>query len=144
MIDPERARAVVFEPVTVTLDRGRLAFFAAATGQQDPVYSDPDAAKAVGHPDLPVPPTFLFGLETERPGAFDYLDALGVDLRRVLHGEQSFTYHVLVHAGDTVTLRPRITDAYAKKNLDFLVKRTEITRDGEPVADAVTTIVVRG
>jgi acyl dehydratase len=143
VIDPDRARAVVFEPITVTVDRGRLAFFAAATGQEDPVYSDLDAAKAAGHPDVPVPPTFLFGLETERPGAFGYLEELGVDLRRVLHGEQSFIYHALVHAGDTVTLRPRITDAYSKKNMDFLVKHTEITRDGVPVADATTTIVVR-
>jgi acyl dehydratase len=143
VIDPDRARAVVFEPITVTVDRGKLAFFAAATGQEDPVYSDLDAAKAAGHPDVPVPPTFLFGLETERPGAFGYLEELGVDLRRVLHGEQSFTYHALVHAGETVTLRPRITDAYSKKNMDFLVKHTEITRDGVPVADATTTIVVR-
>jgi acyl dehydratase len=143
VIDPDRARAVVFEPITVTVDRGRLAFFAAATGQEDPVYSDLDAAKAAGHPDVPVPPTFLFGLETERPGAFGYLEELGVDLRRVLHGEQSFTYNALVHAGETVTLRPRITDAYSKKNMDFLVKHTEITRDGVPVADATTTIVVR-
>jgi acyl dehydratase len=143
VIDPERARAVVFEPLTVTVDRGRLAFFAEATGQGDPVYSDVDAAKAAGHRDVPVPPTFLFGLETERPDAFGWLEGLGVDLLRVLHGEQSFTYHAMAYAGDTVTLRPRITDAYSKKNLDFVVKQTAITRDGEPVADAVTTIVVR-
>ncbi|TCK26828.1 MaoC family dehydratase N-terminal domain-containing protein [Pseudonocardia endophytica] len=143
MIDPDRATAVVFEPLTVTVDRGRLAFFASATGQTDPVYSDVDAAKAAGHPDVPVPPTFLFGLEMERPEAFGWLEELGVDLRRVLHGEQSFTYHALAHAGDTVTLRPRITGAYAKKDLDFVVKRTEITRGGERIADATTTIVVR-
>ncbi|ODU07478.1 MAG: acyl dehydratase [Pseudonocardia sp. SCN 72-86] len=143
MIDPELARSVAFAPLTVTVERGRLAFFAKATGQADPVYSDVEAAKAAGHPDLPVPPTFLFGLEMEVPEPFGWLTGLGVDLRHVLHGEQSFTYHSLAHAGDTLTLRSRVTDAYTKKTLDFLVKETEVRRGGEPVAEARTTIVVK-
>ncbi|GAA5165652.1 MULTISPECIES: MaoC family dehydratase N-terminal domain-containing protein [Amycolatopsis] len=144
-IDPGRAKALALDPITVAVERGRLAFFARATGQHDPVYSDPDAAEAAGHPDLPVPPTFFFSLELESPDPFAYLTALGVDLRDVLHGEQAFTYHSLAHAGDTLTLRPRIVDVFAKKGgaLEFLVKKTEITRGGEPVADATSTLVVR-
>ncbi|SFO48096.1 N-terminal half of MaoC dehydratase [Pseudonocardia ammonioxydans] len=144
-IDPDRALAWAIEPVTTQVERGRLAFFATATGQTDPVYSDLDAAKAAGHPDLPVPPTFFFSLELAAPDPFGYLTALGVDLRRVLHGEQAFTYHAPVHAGDTVTLTPRIVGCFTKKGgtLEFLVKRTDVTRDGQPVAEAVTTIVVQ-
>lgn len=145
-IDRERALAVAFEPLTVAVERGRLAFFAQATGQTDPVFSDLDAAKAAGHPDLPVPPTFFFGVELDRPDQFGWLTTgLGVDLRKLLHGEQSFTYHALVHAGDTVTLTPRIVDAYSKKGgaLDFLVKDTEVRRGGELVADLRAVMVVR-
>jgi acyl dehydratase len=144
-IDADRARALVLEPVTVTVERGRLAFFAKATGQTDPVYSDLDAAKEAGHPDLPVPPTFFFSLELEAPDPFGYLTGLGVDMRRVLHGEQAFAYRTVVHAGDTLTLRPRIVDVFSKRGgaLEFLVKRTEVTRGGEPVAEATTTIVVQ-
>jgi hypothetical protein len=144
-VDRDRALAVELEPITVTVERSRLAFFARATGQADPVYSDLDAAKAAGHPDLPVPPTFFFSLELEAPAPFDYLQELGVDLRRVLHGEQAFSYRSVVHAGDTVVLRPRIVDVFSKKAgaLDFLVKQTAVSRGGEPVAEAVSTIVVQ-
>jgi acyl dehydratase len=144
-IDPARATALEIEPLTVTIERGRLAFFAKAIGQADPVYADLDAAKAAGHPDLPVPPTFFVSLELERPDPFTWLAALDVDLRRVLHGEQAFTYHSLVHAGDTVTLQPRIVDAFSKKGgaLDFLIKETVVRRGSELVAEARTTIVVQ-
>ena len=144
-IDADQARALIFEPVEVEIERGRLRFFAAATGSTDPIYSDLEAAKAAGHRDLPVPPTFFFSLELEAPDPFGYVDALGIDLRTVLHGEQSFTYHAPVHAGDTVQLRSRIEDVYSKKEgaLEFLVKRTEVTRDGELVAETNSVIVIR-
>jgi acyl dehydratase len=144
-VDARRALAFEFEPLVVTAERGRLAFFARATGQPDPVYSDLDAAKAAGHPDLPVPPSFYFSLELERADPFGWLTALDVDLRRVLHGEQSFTYHALAHAGDVLTLRTRITEVAAKKGgaLELLTKETSVTRDAQPIAEAVSVIVVR-
>ncbi len=114
-VDVHKAMAYRFEPVVVTAERGRLAFFAKATGQSDPVYTDLDAARATGHPDLPVPPSFYFSLELERPDPFGWLAALAIDVRRVLHGEQSFTYHAMAHAGDTLTLRSRIVDVTVKK-----------------------------
>ena len=79
-------------PLTMTVDAGRLRFFAKAIGETNPVFTDLGAAKAAGHRDLPVPPTFLFGIELESPDPFGWLSCIGVDLRRVLHGEQSFTY----------------------------------------------------
>lgn len=133
--------------LTVDVERGRLRSFAGAIGETDPVYSDLDAAKAAGHTDLPVPPTFLFGLGLGR-GAEDFawLTDIGVDLRHVLHGEQSFIYHSVAHAGDTLTLAPEITDVFAKRGgaLQFLVRETAV-RDagGNPVADLRETIVVR-
>lgn len=144
-VDARKALAYQFEPLVVTAERGRLAFFAQATGQPDPVYADLDAAKAAGHPDLPIPPSFYFSLELERADPFGWLTALGVDLLRVLHGEQSFTYHVMAHAGDVLTLRSRITGVTAKKGgaLELLTKETSVTRDGQPVAEAVSVIVVR-
>jgi acyl dehydratase len=135
-IDADKARAQEFDPIVVPVERGRLALFARVTGQTDPVYADLAAARAAGHPDLPVPPTFLFGLELEVPEPFGYLAELGVDLRQVLHGEQSFRYHALAHAGDTLTLTARITDVTHRpgRALEFLVKQTDITRHGELIA----------
>lgn len=130
---------------TVDVERGRLRLFAAATGQSDPIYVDLDAARAAGHSDLPIPPTFLMSLELERPDPFGWLVAAGADLRRVLHGEQGFTYHAMAYAGDALTVAARIADVYAKKAgaLEFLVLQTEISRGEEAIATLEQTIVVR-
>ncbi|MEU9330823.1 MaoC family dehydratase N-terminal domain-containing protein [Streptomyces canus] len=144
-IDVEAARKLPFDPIKVAVERGRLRFFAKAIGETDPVYTEVEAARQAGHPDLLVPPTFFFSLELESPEPFGYLAALGVDLRRVLHGEQSFTYHRMAHAGDSLTLEPRITEAFSKKGgaLEFLVKQTDISRHGELIAEARSVVVVR-
>ncbi|MFI6387220.1 MaoC family dehydratase N-terminal domain-containing protein [Nonomuraea sp. NPDC050547] len=130
---------------TVEVERGRLRFFAEATGQSDPLYTDVETAVKAGHPDLPVPPTFLFCLEMEcRDDPFAFLSELGIDLRKVLHGEQGFTYHAMAHAGDTLTFDSALTGDYTKRGgaLRFLVRTTTVTRDGEPIADLTNTIVV--
>jgi acyl dehydratase len=131
---------------TLTVDAGRLRFFAKAIGETNPLYTDVEAAKAAGYADLPVPPTFLFSIELENPDQFRWLADQGIDPRFVLHGEQSFTYHSIAHAGDTLTATPRIVDVYSKKGgaLEFIVKNTAVTRaDGSAVADLETVVVVR-
>ncbi|MBB5166725.1 MaoC family dehydratase N-terminal domain-containing protein [Mycobacterium sp. AZCC_0083] len=131
---------------TLTVDAGRLRFFAKAIGETNPLYTDVAVAKAAGYADLPVPPTFLFSIELENPDQFRWVVDQGIDPRFVLHGEQSFTYHSIAHAGDTLTATPRIVDVYSKKGgaLEFIVKNTTVTRaDGSAVADLETVIVVR-
>jgi hypothetical protein len=144
-IDRDKAMALEFAPLTVDVERGRLLFFARTIGETNPVYTDVDAARALGHPDLPVPPTYFFSLGLEAPEPFGYLDEFGVDLRLVLHGEQSFTYHRAAHAGERLTLQDSIIDVYTKRGgaLEFLVKQTDIRRDQQPIAETRSVIVVR-
>lgn len=142
----ESVKDTELKSITMTMEAGRLTFFAHATGASDPVYTDLPTARAAGHPGLPVPPTFLFGIELEQPDPFSWLADLGIDLNHILHGEQSFTYHAMAHSGDTLTARPRIADVYSKKDgaLQFIIKHTTVTRDdGSPIADLDSTIVVR-
>jgi acyl dehydratase len=133
-------------PFTVPVEAGRLRFFAKATGQVDPVYSDVDAARAAGHPDLPVPPTFLFCLEMEGPNPAAIRDLLGIDYRRLLHGEQRFSYHAMAHAGDVLGFAQRIEDIYDKKGgaLEFVVRRTRVNNQrGVLVAELHCVTVIR-
>ncbi len=133
-------------PFSTTVDAGRLQFFAKATGQRDPIYSDEDAAKAAGYRSIPVPPTFLFGLEVENPSAFALLHEMEVDLVKVLHGEQRFEYHNDICAGDTLMFRPRVVDIYEKKGgaLEFIVHQTSVTnQDNLRVADLHRVTVIR-
>lgn len=130
----------------LAIERGRLRFFARATGQTDPVYTDPAAARAAGYADLPAPPTFLFGAELDSGATDRLLAELGVPIAKVLHGEQGFTYLKPVVAGDTVTVRSHIADIYAKKDgaLEFVVKLSHaVNQHDEPVATLRTVIVVR-
>ena len=133
-------------PFQVDVEKGRLRFFAKATGQDDPVYTDEDSARAAGHPGLPVPPTFFFCLEMESPNPAAVRELLGIDYRRLLHGEQGFTYHRMAYAGDTLSFQQRIEDIYDKKNgaLEFVVRKTSVTNQrGEPVADLRCVSVIR-
>ena len=135
-----------FAPYSVNVEAGRLKFFAKAIGQTDPVYSDDAAAKAAGHPALPVPPTFLFCLEMDAPDPGAIRVLLDLPLPKVLHGEQRFTYHAMAHAGDTLTFEQRIADIYAKKGglLEFVVRETRVTNQhGAHVADLHGITVVR-
>ena len=135
-----------FAPYSVNVERGQLKFFAKAIGQTDPVYSDDAAARAAGHPALPVPPTFLFCLEMDAPDPGAIRVLLDLPLPKVLHGEQRFTYHAMAHAGDTLTFEQRIADIYAKKGglLEFVVRETRVTNQhGAHVADLHGITVVR-
>jgi MaoC dehydratase-like protein len=142
-LDPARARAVVFSPGTFDVERGRLRQFANAAGERDPLYTDLDTARAHGHPDLPVPPTFFMTMENETHG-LRFLGDLGVDIGAVLHGEQHFAYRSMVHAGEHIGIQSRITDVYSKKagTLDFIVRETDFTRRGELVAQSKTVVVI--
>ena len=130
----------------VDIEKGRLRLFATAINETDPVYRDEDAARAAGYPSIPVPPTFFLCLEMERDDAYDWFKDLGIPLAKVLHGEQCFTYHDTVHAGDTVHFNGEIVEIYHKKEgaLEFLVHRNFVTRaDGQPVAEFDRTLVIR-
>ncbi|KQU89759.1 acyl dehydratase [Variovorax sp. Root318D1] len=133
-------------PFQVEVEKGRLRFFAKATGQTDPVYVDEAAARDAGHPGLPVPPTFLFCLEMEAPNPAAIRELLGMDYRSLLHGEQGFSYHAMAYAGDTLTFRQRIEDIYDKKNgaLEFVVRKTRVSNQrDELVAELRCVTVVR-
>ncbi|QDW38558.1 MaoC family dehydratase [Bradyrhizobium sp. KBS0727] len=136
-----------FTPVTARVEPGRLRYFLNTLGERNPVYRDETVARAAGYSATPAPPTYLFCLElmdAERP--FEFLTELNIDLARVLHGEQRFSYHAPVVVGDTLTFQSRVTDVTDKKGgaMTMVVVETAVTNQhGAHVADTARTIVVR-
>ena len=131
---------------SLLITRSRLQNFARATGQSDPIYLDPESARQAGHPDIPVPPSFLMASELEAPDPLGWIAELGADLRSVLHGEQRFAYHRMAYAGDELTTRSVLTDIYAKRGgeLEFVERTTSVENQrGELVADLVGVIIIR-
>jgi len=130
---------------TATAEAGQLKFFAKAIGETNPIYFSEHAARDAGHPALPVPPTFLFSLEFQIPSNA-WRDELGIVTARILHGEESFTYHRMAYAGDTLTFEVRIADIYDKKGgaLEFVVRETRVSNQhGDHVADLRSVLVQR-
>ncbi len=133
-------------PCTLEVEKGRLRQFAHATGQTSPVYVDEDAARAAGYPGLPVPPTFFFCLEMDRPNPYGWFDEVGIPLGQVLHAEQHFTFHAMAFAGDALTFEAQIVNIYEKKGgqLEFVEQDNFITNQhGERVAEFRRTLVIR-
>jgi len=123
MLDPkfiglESEVAQVFE-----VEKGAIRKFADAIGDPNPVYRDEKAAREAGYSAIPAPPTFPITFQ------FDMKDGvrgqLKIDMRKVLHGEQEFTYRRPLVAGDKVFLKQKIADIYSKSGktggMDFLV-----------------------
>lgn len=128
------------------VEKGRLRFFAKATGETNPVYIDESAARDAGHPALPVPPTVLMCLNSGIGDVRANLEILQLDLGRILHAEQAFDYHRMAYAGDTLRFETKIADIYDKKGgaLHFVVQATSVTnQNGEHVADLRSTLVER-
>jgi hypothetical protein len=145
-IDRATALAHPIAPMPFDVERGRLRFFARTIGLADPMYVDVEAARRAGHRDLPVPPTFLGNsLELELPNPLGWVAELGGDLMKTTHAEQSFTYHALAYAGDSLVLERRVVDVYTKRGgaLEFVVKRTDVKRGGELLAEIDFVIALR-
>jgi acyl dehydratase len=83
-------------------------------------------------------------MDTDNP--FEMLEALDIDLRRVLHGEQKFIYHAPVVVGDELTLQSTVTGVTQKKGgaMTLIDVTTRIVNQrGAHVADAIRVVVVR-
>jgi acyl dehydratase len=136
-----------FTPVTAQVEPGRLRYFLNTLGETNPVYRDVEAARGAGYAATPIPPTYLFCLEMmDAPDPFEFLRALDIDLARVLHGEQSFSYHAPVVVGDTLTFESKVVSVTDKKGgaMTLIVVETTVTNQhGAHVADTSRTIVVR-
>ena len=130
-------------PTPYEVGREKIREFADAIGDPNPVYRDPEAAKALGHPDVIAPPTFpfVFTFAASEP----LLAELGVELRNVIHGEQKFGYARPIHPGDRLTSTVTVENIRAVAGNSFLSTRTDVTdADGQPVVTTWSTLVIRG
>ncbi|MGW1779063.1 FAS1-like dehydratase domain-containing protein [Streptomyces sp. NPDC002143] len=124
--------------------REKIREFAEAVGDANPVYTDPDAAKALGYADVIAPPTFVFSITFKAAGEVVRDPQLGLDYSRVVHGDQKFAYKRPVRAGDRLSVVSTIEAVKSMAGNDILDIRGEVHDEtGEHVVTAWTKLVAR-
>jgi len=125
--------------------REKIREFAEAIGDTNPAYVDPEAAKALGHPDVIAPPTFAIVLSFRISDTIVADSGLGLDYSLVVHGEQRFVHVRPIRAGDVLVVTPRITAIRDAGRNELMTWEADIrTVGGEPVCVATNTLVSRG
>lgn len=124
--------------------REKIREFAKAIGDDNPAYTDLDAVKALGHPDVIAPPTFPFVITFAAVGQVVGDPELGLDYDRVVHGDQKFSYTRPVRAGDRLTVTVYIDSIKSLAGNDVLGVRGEVhDESGEHVVTTYMALVSR-
>jgi acyl dehydratase len=136
-----------YPPFVVTVERGKIKEFARAIGDLNPFYIDDRVGQASEWGDIIAPPTFATTFRDEG-GSEAFFRDLGIDISRVLHGEQEFEMARPIQPGQTYLCRSRIVDIYEKTGksgpMAFVVRETAITdRQNEIVGTMRHITVVR-
>jgi acyl dehydratase len=144
-VNPDIAGRAYPPTAVYEVGREKIAEFAAAIGSDDPAHRDPEAARALGHPDVIAPPTFAIILAQRAEAAVVEDPEAGIDYSRVVHGEQRFTHRRPIVAGDRLVGTVHVDGVRVAGGHGMVTTRVEITSEGgEQVSTAVSTIVVRG
>jgi acyl dehydratase len=131
------------EPYEVS--RVKLAEFADAIGDPNPVYRDRAAAQEAGFADVIAPPTFPIVISMASSSRALAEPGLNLNYAMVVHGEQRFEYSRPLRAGDVVTAQVTISDIRDVGRNSMMTTTTQIsTVDGEHVCTAHSTLVERG
>jgi acyl dehydratase len=136
----------VFPPsAPYEVSRVKIAEFATAIGDPNPIYRDRAAAQAAGHADVIAPPTFPIVITMAGSGEALADPGLGLNYAMVVHGEQRFSYTRPLMAGDVVAAQVTLSDIREVGRNVMLTTSTDVTTlAGELVCRAVSTIVERG
>ncbi len=132
------------EATTHEVEKGSVRRFAEAVGDQNPLYTDEEAARSAGYPGLVAPPTFPAVLSVNER----FRHSLDLGTRSLLLSEQQLDYGRTIVAGDRIVVRSRVADVQERAGpsgpMDVLVIETEgKTPEGEMVFRAREMLVLR-
>ncbi len=128
-----------FPSFTYTIERSKVREFLLAIGDTNPVYLQ-------NEPPAPLPPTFATVISFWGGfGIAEVMQALGVEMQNVLHGDQEYTHLRPIYVGDTVTGTTRISSVKSRGGMDFIGLNTVyINQAGDKTIVEQATVIVRG
>jgi len=123
--------------------REKVREFARAVFADDPQHLDPAAAQALGYADVVAPPTFAMVIQDLTLQQLLAEPDSGIELSRVLHGEQRFAYSRPIVAGDELTARLTVSGIRTLGGNAMVTSDAVITdAAGEHVVTATSVLVV--
>ena len=144
---------------TIPVGRNDIVRFAIATGEDDPVHHDVDAARAAGHRDVLAPPGFVSVLAAHSqlfvPRSRLREDGLveeqypPLPVKRIMVGEIALRFHEDICAGDEITVVKTLIDMNQREARDGAAmvvidfERRYSNQTGAAVADERYAVVVR-
>jgi len=139
-----------FAPFTCEVQRNKIHELNIAIGDENPIYHSREAAQEAGFPDVPISPTSptMFSRWAKRQPGLSMTD-LGIDVARILHGEEEYEYIAPIYPGDVLTGTTTLVDGKTRQGsgghmMDILTTETRyINRDNQHVLSTRSTIVVR-
>jgi acyl dehydratase len=135
-----------YPPFAVTVERGKIKEFARAIGDANPLYLDDRVGAASPWGDIIAPPTFAITFKDENADTGAFLQELGTDISRILHGEQEFEQYRPMRPGETFLCRSKIVDVYEKTGksgaMAFVVRETSISDRANEVVGKMRAITV--
>lgn len=134
-------------PQTMHVELGKVREFARAIKDDNPLYFDAALAQRELGGVIP-PPTFTQSLALWDDGGGR--PPLGLDLRRLLHGEQEFEYVQPIHVGDVLTATTRVVKVFEKAGsrggtMKFVLLESEFVNQNDTVVlRSRTTLIETG
>jgi acyl dehydratase len=141
----EAAIGKQFPPFQYEVGKEKIAEYAHAVGEDNPVYFDREKAKAAGFRDVPAPPMFavVYSSGSVAPAIFD--PDVGINFAMMVHGGQEFIWGEPVVAGDVITTETTVKDISEKGGMGFYVfESVSRNHDGQEVVRGTWTNIVRG
>jgi acyl dehydratase len=139
-----------FAPFTYEVQRNKIHELTTAIGDSNTIYHSREAAQEAGFSDVPIslttPTMFSFWGNRQRGAS---LAEVGINVARVLHGEEEYEYLAPIYPGDVLTGTTTLVDGKTRqgsngRSMDILTLETRyVNQDNQPVLNTRTTIVVR-
>ena len=135
------AVGVESEPREWDVERGAVAKFARAIGDDSVLYTDPEAASKTEAGGLLAPPTFLRLLA---PGL--HKATYEMPYKNVLDGGSQYRYHTPIKVGDTITVTNTLVEMFEKPGrMGLMLFRVHelryVNQNGELAATQRTTSI---
>ena len=129
----ENIKNIKIDSYTYTVEKGKIKELASAIGDKKDSYMNGEIT----------PPTFPTVIEFWG-GESSLSELLGLNVSKVLHGEQGYEYLGEINPGDEITVYSTVENVYTKASMNFVILKKEfINQKKETVLISRSTIIER-